>query len=144
MSRTTAHGCQDNPEDTRDVAGHVLGQRPDVRPQLELLVALFEERDHARHVGVRLRQRDARLQPGHGLKVEHHVVHAFELHRQQHVRIGAQEPERGGQHADDLAGCAIDVERFAEDIRGAAKLALPVAVGQDHAQRAARRIVCPC
>ncbi len=104
-------------------------------------MSLFEERDHARDVRVGLRERDTRLQPGQRLEVEHHEAHAFELHREQQVRIDAQEPERGGQHADDLADRTVDVDRCTEDIRGAAELALPVAVGQDHPQRAARGVV---
>ena len=55
MSSTTPTAAEENPEDTPDVAGHVLGQWPDVRPQLELFVSLPEEGDHARDVGVGLR-----------------------------------------------------------------------------------------
>ena len=39
------------------------------------------------------------------------------------------------------AGRAIDHERLADDVLGAAEAALPIAIGQDHAQRTARRIV---
>ena len=49
--------------------------------------------------------------------------------------VGAQELERRGQHADDLGRRAVDLERLADDVLGAAEPALPVAVGQDHPQR---------
>ena len=65
-----ADGGQENPEDLPDVADHVVGQRAHVRLQLQSREDRREKRDHARHVGVGLGQRDARLQPRERLKPE--------------------------------------------------------------------------
>ena len=142
MSSTTPTAAEQNPEDPPDVPGHVFAQWSNVRPQLEPFVAFLEKRDHPRDVGVRLRQRDAGLQPRHGLEVEHHeIARRSSCIGSTSVRIGAQEPEGRGQHADDLARLAIDLSGLSDDVLGAAEPALPVAVGQDHPQRAARRVV---
>ena len=65
-----ADGGQENPQDLPDVADHVIGQRAHVRPQLQSRKDRREKRDHARHIGVGLGQRDARLQPRERLKPE--------------------------------------------------------------------------
>ena len=138
-----ADGGQENPQDLPDVADHVIGQRAHVRLQLQSRKGRREKRDHARHIGVGLGQRDARLQPGERLKPEADSAGRVDVqrHRQHDVGTGAQKLERRGQHADHFARPAIDHERLADDVLGTTEPALPIAIGQNHPQRIARRIV---
>ena len=101
----------------------ILGQQVHIRTQLRLVEHLTREsgpqrkpiereRNHARHIGIGLFQRDAGLEPGDASIAEFSDAHVgpIELEGQQHGRIGAQELERGRQNADDLTRPAIDVQ----------------------------------
>ena len=136
-------GRHENPEDLADVADDVIGERAHVRLQLQPREHRREQRDHPRHIGVGLGQRDVRLQPRERLEPEADAARraGVQRHGQHDFGTGAQERERRGKHTDDFARPAIDRERLANDVLGATEPALPVAVRQHHSQRVSRRVV---
>ena len=144
----------ENPEHAADVADDVLGQRAHIRTQPRLVEHLARESgpqskpiegkgNHARYVGIRLFQRDARLEPRDTAVAEVSDAHLgpIEAERQQHGRIGAQELERRRENADHLARPAINVQRSTDHIWCAAEPTLPISVTHDRPPRAARRII---
>lgn len=139
-----ADGAEQNPEDTTDVADHLLAQRFDVRlqPQRGKTGNRIQERDHAPDVGIRFGKRDARPQACQCLKAKADEGNcSVGLQRKEHRGISAREPERLGQHAHNLGGLVVDFEHLTDDVAGSAELSLPIAVGQNHAQWTARPIV---
>ena len=138
-----ADGCQQNPENLSDVADHVGRERAHVRPQLQSRERGRQERDHARDIGVRLGERDARFHPRERLKPEADAARRVHIqgHRQHDRRARPKELERRGQHADDFNRPAVDDQLLADDVVRAPETALPVAMGQHHSPRRAGRIV---
>ena len=138
-----ADGGEQNPENLPDVADHVCRERAHVRPQLQSREYGRQERDHARGVGVGLGERDAGLHPCERLKPEADEprrVHV-EGHRQHDRGTRPKEREGRRQHADDFNRRAVDHQLPADDAVGAREAPLPVAMGQHHPLRRARRIV---
>ena len=138
-----ADGCQQNPENLSDVADHLGRERAHVRPQLQSRERGRQERDHARDIGVRLGERDARFHPRERLKPEADAARRVHIqwHRQHDRRARPKERERRGQHADDFSRPAVDDQLLADDVVRAPETALPVAMGQHHSPRRAGRIV---
>ena len=70
------------------------------------------KRNHATHVGIRLFQRDARLDPRDSAITEVSEAHfgPIEPEWQQHGGIGAEELERGRQNADHFERPAINIQ----------------------------------
>ena len=98
--------AEQHPQHPADVADDVDRQRPDVRPELHVLEHLPREarrhrepiRDHRHHprdVGVRLLERDARLQARDPLVAEVADVKlgAIEAERQHELRVAVEEAE---------------------------------------------------
>ena len=139
ISSTTPIVAHQDPEHVPDVADEVVLEGHDVRREARLFehldVAARErrelrqrDRDQPRHLGVRLRDRRARLQPGDGRVAEvaeEHLAAIEAIGRdQRHAAI--EEAERVRQHADDLARAAVDHQRLADDGVVGAELRSPV------------------
>ena len=96
-----------------------------------------------RHVGGRLIERGARLQPRDAGEAEVAEVSlgAIELERKDQRRLLIEEPERVGQHADDLARLAVEHDAAPDRRRIGAEAGSPVAGHEDHGVGRARRVV---
>ena len=136
---------QENPEEAADVPDHVLDQWTNVWLQPKCLITwnMLHDGDHARNVGIGSSERDAWPQAAQCLETERYASYAgaIELHGEQHRGVRAKELKGRGQHAYNVNGSTIDHERLTKGVVRSAEPSLPVAVGQDHASRTARRVV---
>ena len=138
-----------------DVADQVCFQRPQARRRAAPLSNIFalkpgnggklssRDRNQARHVGVRLRERHARLEPRDRAvaEVAEKDLAPVELNRQQDGRMTVEEAEVLRQHADDFPRAAVEHDRPADDGCIAAELRAPVAVRQDHGSWLSLRVI---
>src|SRR5436305_819566 len=96
--------------------------------------------DHA-HVGARLLDGHARLEPPDGLQPES-AARLLELwpggERHPHVCLFLREGEARGHDADDCAVYAVEADRLPDDVRVTAEAPLPQAVADDGDEVAAR------
>ncbi len=131
--------AEENPQHLADVADDIDVEWPDERAKprlvehllgeaLRQLEALRQRRQQALDVGVGLRDGDAGLEPREPSVIEPCRVNglAIEFHRHDHERVGAQELEILGQHADHLAGGAIHRQALTDGRGTGAERALPV------------------
>ena len=132
-----------HPEHPADIANDVLRQRPQVGGEPRLLKhllgearrhrkAFHHERDHPRHVGVGLRDGHAWLEPGEAPEAEvpHEQLGPVQPERQNDLRVGVEELEGRGKHADDFSWCPID-DQLAPEHTGIAGIPpLPVGIGE--------------
>ena len=126
------------------LAEHLLFQRPDVgaASRVDLGIAGGEAGRDARHVELRLLQRDAGPEPRHDGEVApaappFHVVGVRQRQRQEGIDALAGEQEAARQDSDDLAAPAVQGHDPAECFGVAAEPALPEIVA-DHGRPRAR------
>ena len=137
-----------------DVADDIVFERPYAGPEARFLGhfetdagghgEFFEhEGEHARDIGICLRQGGAGFEARDGLEAEipDECFGAVELQGLDQGGGGIHEAEVRRHDADDLGGFAVDQDAPPDGGCLAAELALPVAVGEDHGLGAAGRIV---
>ena len=102
-------------------------------------------RDHV-HVGLGLRQRNARFQPAERMRAHRDAAIAKRrivplADGSVDVAVMAVESEAGRDHAHDSVGRAVQGQRFSDDIGRRAEFALPQSPAQNHDRRRAHLIV---
>ena len=104
------------------------------------------------HVGFGLRERNARFQASDGMRAHRDAAIAKRwivplANGRVDVAVMAVEGEARRNHAHDGIGCAIEGQRFPDDVRGRAEFATPETAAENHDRRGADLIVigpeCP-
>ena len=140
-----------HPQRVRDVADDVLLERAQCRRDAPALVdarvdgrrgrpGRHPDRHHARDVGAGVRDRDARLQPRHGLQPEAGQRQAAAIDAKRHDEVGfdVDDAESFGHDADDLARARFDSDASSDDRRGRRRSGAASSRG-----RASRRAALP-
>ena len=128
-------GAEQNPQRADDIAiEKIVLQRLDggAPALIRFRVVRGDLSRHRVHVGVGLRDRDARLEPRHHQNPVIFVVDEFRFERQRYVQLTLHAVGRAGrQHADDRVLLAIHADLLADDMAIAAEPILPELVGQN-------------
>jgi hypothetical protein len=131
-------GAQQDPQRADDIAiEKVILQRLDggAPSLIRFRIVGGDLSCHGIHVGVGLRDRDARLEPRHHQNPVKFVVDEFRLERQRYVQLALHAVGRArGEHADHRVLLAIHADLLPDDMVIAAESILPKLVGQNRFQ----------
>ena len=151
-------GTEEDDDDKTHVSDDLIEQRHDREREaavrrIHVGEVAAETRSERVHLGLRLGDRHAGLQPGHDVVVfaracgrrrvrqrkrQEHVAVFHHAERWQHF---ARQPERLRHHADHLVADAIKNDRLSDNPRNSTEAARPEAMAQNGGGRASRRIV---
>ena len=146
--------AQQHPQDRPDITDQSFLERDERRAiaSVGLGIGVGESPHHSVQIGLRLRERDARLEPANAVKAQAGATilqPGIVPLADRHIDIGAAiEREARREHADNRVALVIQGQAFAQHIRRSTELALPkLCADQDHRGGAglifARRKVAP-